>query len=79
MERGIPDLTMIATPFADGDRVQVCVSTAFVRAGASGTVVHVYPFTRDAYEVRFDGQSCSWLMWDDELAPLGTLTEADES
>ena len=58
---------MTAADFQPGDRVRARFSTPLLRAGTPGTVMAVYPTIRHAYEVHFDGQLASKLMWGDEL------------
>jgi hypothetical protein len=59
--------TMSDQQFQVGECVRAQVSTGFVQAGTLGTVRAMYPVIPDAYEVKFDRQPKSWLMWDDEL------------
>jgi hypothetical protein len=56
-----------AARFQPGDRMRARFSTPLLPAGTPGTVVAVYPTIRHAYEVRFDRQLASKLMWADEL------------
>jgi hypothetical protein len=58
---------MTAARYKAGDRVRARFSTPLLLAGTLGTVMAVYPTIRHAYEVRFDGQLASKLMWGDEL------------
>jgi hypothetical protein len=65
---------MVEQIFHVGDRVKASVSTAFIQEGSEGVVCAWYQFMPEAYDVQFDGQPKSWMMWDDELNPM---TEAE--
>jgi hypothetical protein len=67
---------MTAARYNPGDRVQARFSTPLLLAGTPGTVMAVYPTIRHAYEVRFDGQIASKLMWEDELERVDDTAEA---
>ena len=58
---------MTVTRYKPGDCVRAVPSALLVPAGTLGTVTTVYPSTREAYEVHFDGRPSALLMWADEL------------
>ena len=68
---------MVEILFHVGDRVRTHVSTAFVEVGVEGIVCAWYPIMPEAYDVQFEGQIKSWMMWADELEPVYELTEMD--
>ena len=70
---------MVDTLFQVGDHVRVRVATVFVQAGTRGTVCGSYPVMPGAYDIVFEGQQKSWMMWDDELEPATTDATPDRA